>query len=215
MNQVIIHHQGKKHSEAIKMSIELLKNVGISRAEEIINDYPHRLSGGMRQRVMIAIAMSCNPKLIIADEPTTALDVTIQVQILQLLRSLVKENNTSVIIITHDLGVVSEIAEKVYVMYAGQIVEEATVDEIFDDPYHPYTEGLIHSIPRISGEIKRLEPIKGNVPMPGEIQAGCRFALRCKKALKHCFEKQPEMKGLTSTRAVRCFLYEDDKEYVE
>lgn len=215
ISEVITYHQKISQSEAIKKSIELLKNVGISRAEEIIGDYPHRLSGGMRQRVMIAIAMSCNPKLIIADEPTTALDVTIQVQILQLLRSLVKEYNTSVIIITHDLGVVSEIAEKVYVMYAGQIVEEATVEEIFDKPFHPYTIGLINSIPRITGELKRLEPIRGNVPMAGQIKQGCRFAPRCNKAFKDCFEKQPTMKRLTPTRSVRCFLYDHAEEYVE
>jgi len=213
ITEIIIEHENVSQSEATKRAIKLLKDVGIPRAAEIINDYPHRLSGGMRQRVMIAMAMSCDPKLIIADEPTTALDVTIQYQILQLLRKLVKENDASVIIITHDLGVVSEIAEIVYVMYAGQIVEIAKVDDVFEEPLHPYTAGLIKSIPRLTGELERLVPIKGNVPTPGNFNQGCRFAPRCERALDICFAKQPEIKQVNGQRSVRCFLYEDDKEH--
>lgn len=211
--EIIIEHEDVSREVASTRAVKLLKAVGIPRAEEIINEYPHRLSGGMRQRVMIAMAMSCDPKLIIADEPTTALDVTIQHQILQLLKKLVKENNTSAIIITHDLGVVSEVAEKVYVMYAGQIVEEATVDNIFDEPLHPYTSGLIRSIPRLTGKLERLVPIRGNVPTPGNFGHGCRFAPRCKKALDICFKKQPDPIKVNGERSVRCFLYENDKEY--
>ncbi|WP_163972118.1 ABC transporter ATP-binding protein [Oceanobacillus halotolerans] len=210
--EVITYHQGVNRASAVEKAIELLQIVGFSRAEEIIRDYPHRLSGGMRQRVMIAMAMSCNPKLLIADEPTTALDVTIQAQILELLKNLTKEFDTSILLITHDLGVVSELAERVIVMYAGEIVEEAPIDEIFDEPYHPYTEGLIKSVPTLTGEIERLYSIKGNVPSPDSLPKGCRFASRCNKVFGRCLEEKPQLKSISNSRSVRCFLYDDEEE---
>ncbi|HEX7065780.1 MAG TPA: ABC transporter ATP-binding protein, partial [Bacillales bacterium] len=189
---------------------ELLKLVGFSRAEEIIQEYPHRLSGGMRQRVMIAIAMSCNPKLLIADEPTTALDVTIQAQILELMKELTEKFDTSILLITHDLGVVSELAERVIVMYAGEVVEEAPIDELFNDPYHPYTDGLIASVPTLDGEIERLNSIPGNVPAPDALPQGCRFAPRCPKVFDRCLTEKPEFKPMDAKRGVRCFLYDEE-----
>ncbi|WP_221563591.1 ABC transporter ATP-binding protein [Alkalihalobacillus sp. TS-13] len=210
--EVITYHKRLPRKKAVQQAIELLKLVGIPRAESIISDYPHRLSGGMRQRVMIAMAMSCDPKLLIADEPTTALDVTIQAQILDIMKDLSKKVNTSILLITHDLGVVSELAERVIVMYAGQIVEQATVDDIFEEPLHPYTQGLVASVPDIDGEIGRLNPIKGNVPTPEEMPKGCRFAPRCEHAFDRCFSEQPQLlEKKYGTRAVRCFLYDDEK----
>jgi len=204
ITEVIIYHQKLSKKEAEQKAIELLKLVGFSRADEIIHEYPHRLSGGMRQRVMIAMAMSCNPKLLIADEPTTALDVTIQAQILELMKGLSDQFDTSILLITHDLGVVSEVAERVVVMYCGQVVEEAHVDDLFDEPLHPYTEGLIQSIPSIEGEIERLQNIEGNVPTPDQLPKGCRFAPRCSKAFGRCFEEAPQLIEKDG-RAVRCF----------
>jgi peptide/nickel transport system ATP-binding protein len=208
----LIYHQKLNKTEATQRAINLLEMVGFSRAAEILSDYPHRLSGGMRQRVMIAMAMSCNPKLLIADEPTTALDVTIQAQILELMKELTKKFDTSILLITHDLGVVSELAERVIVMYAGQVVEEASVDDLFDTPLHPYTEGLINSVPSIDGEIKRLESIEGNVPAPEHFPEGCRFAPRCPKAFERCVQEMPLLKEEDVQRSVRCFLYEDREE---
>ncbi|WEG12911.1 ABC transporter ATP-binding protein [Pullulanibacillus sp. KACC 23026] len=206
--EVLRYHQKIPRAQARQKAIELLEMVGFSRAESLVDEYPHKLSGGMRQRVMIAIAMSCNPKLLIADEPTTALDVTIQAQILELMKDLTKKFNTSILLITHDLGVVSELAERVIVMYAGQVVEEAEIANLFAKPLHPYTEGLINSVPSLDGEIKRLESIPGNVPSPNALPAGCRFAPRCKKAFGKCFESQPELKTMGPNRSVRCFLYD-------
>lgn len=210
--EVITYHRKISRSEARKVAIELLETVGFSRAEEILSDYPHRLSGGMRQRVMIAIAMSCNPKLLIADEPTTALDVTIQAQIMELLKDLTKQFDTSILLITHDLGVVSELAERVIVMYAGEVVEEAPLEDLFYDPLHPYTDGLIDSVPSLRGEIKELHTIKGNVPSPENLPKGCRFAPRCSKAFGRCWEEKPQLKSQTDDRTVRCFLYEEEGE---
>lgn len=210
LTEVITYHQGVDKKEATAQAIRLLETVGFSRAKEILKDYPHRLSGGMRQRVMIAIAMSCNPKLLIADEPTTALDVTIQAQILELLKELTEEFDMSILLITHDLGVVSELAERVVVMYAGQVVEEASIDDILNDPFHPYTNGLIESVPSLTGEIKQLHTIKGNVPAPTEFPTGCRFAPRCSKAFDRCFAEAPDMREVEEDRFVRCFLYEDE-----
>ncbi|HET7581087.1 MAG TPA: ABC transporter ATP-binding protein [Bacillales bacterium] len=207
--EVISYHQEIKRSKAEKKAVELLEMVGFSRAREMIHDYPHRLSGGMRQRVMIAMAMSCNPKLLIADEPTTALDVTIQAQILELMKDLTKQFDTSILLITHDLGVVSELAERVIVMYAGEVVEESPIDELFDNPYHPYTRGLIESVPTLDGEIERLKSIPGNVPAPDELPSGCRFAPRCPKAFDRCFTEKPEFMQIKPERGVRCFLYEE------
>lgn len=209
--EVITYHQKVSRAEARNIGIELLETVGFSRADEIMRDYPHRLSGGMRQRVMIAIAMSCNPKLLIADEPTTALDVTIQAQIMELLKELTHKFDTSILLITHDLGVVSELAERVIVMYAGQVVEEASLEDIFYEPLHPYTDGLIKSVPSLSGEIRELSTIKGNVPSPDALPKGCRFAPRCSKAFDRCWEEKPELKSVSDSRLVRCFLYEDEE----
>ncbi len=158
--------------EAAKKAVELLELVGFSRAEQVMKEYPHRLSGGMRQRVMIAIALSRNPKLLIADEPTTALDVTIQAQVLELMKDLCKKFDTSILLITHDLGVVSEAADRVIVMYCGQVVESASVEDLFLNPLHPYTEGLLNSIPVIDGEIDTLKAIKGSVPTPDNLPEG-------------------------------------------
>ncbi|ATH95054.1 peptide ABC transporter ATP-binding protein [Bacillus glycinifermentans] len=211
ITEVLIYHKKLSKKEADKKAVELLKLVGFSRAEQLMKDYPHRLSGGMRQRVMIAIALSCNPKLLIADEPTTALDVTIQAQVLELMKDLCDKFGTSILLITHDLGVVSEIADRVIVMYCGQVVENATVDELFDNPLHPYTQGLLHSIPVIDGSIEKLTAIKGNVPTPDNLPAGCRFAPRCPNAMDKCWGLQPDLKTRPDGRAVRCFLYEEEE----
>ncbi|MEK5443731.1 ABC transporter ATP-binding protein [Fredinandcohnia sp. FSL W7-1320] len=210
ITEVLMYHQKMSKADSTKKAIEMLEMVGFSRAAELINDYPHRLSGGMRQRVMIAIAMSCNPKLLIADEPTTALDVTIQAQILDLMKDLSHKFDTSILLITHDLGVVSEVADKIVVMYGGQVVEQSPVDDLFDEPLHPYTVGLMNSIPTIEGEIERLQSIEGNVPSPENMPKGCRFAPRCSKAFDRCFAEAPQLKQMGNDRAVRCFLYDDE-----
>lgn len=211
ITEVLTYHQGLNQAMAKKKAIEMLELVGFSRAKEIINDYPHRLSGGMRQRVMIAMAMSCNPKLLIADEPTTALDVTIQAQILDLMKDLSTKFNTSILIITHDLGVVSDVADRVVVMYAGQVVEEAMVEDLFENPLHPYTNGLMGSIPSIDEDHARLVSIEGNVPSPENLPKGCRFAPRCPHAFDRCYSEMPSLMRKYNTRSVRCFLH-DGKE---
>nr|WP_285856872.1 ABC transporter ATP-binding protein [Mesobacillus subterraneus] len=208
ITEVLTYHQHLNHAMAKKKAIEMLELVGFSRAKEIVNEYPHRLSGGMRQRVMIAMAMSCNPKLLIADEPTTALDVTIQAQILDLMKGLSKKFETSILIITHDLGVVSEVADRVVVMYAGQVVEEAIVEDLFENPLHPYTNGLMGSIPSIDQDHSRLTSIEGNVPSPENLPQGCRFAPRCPHAFGRCFGEMPELVREQGNRSVRCFLHE-------
>ncbi|WP_099354212.1 ABC transporter ATP-binding protein [Fredinandcohnia onubensis] len=210
ITEVLMYHQKMSKAESTKKAIEMLELVGFSRAAELINEFPHRLSGGMRQRVMIAIAMSCNPKLLIADEPTTALDVTIQAQILDLMKDLSHKFDTSILLITHDLGVVSEVADKIVVMYGGQVVEQSPVDDLFDEPLHPYTVGLMNSIPAIEGAIERLQSIEGNVPSPENMPKGCRFAPRCSKAFDRCFAEAPQLKQMGKERAVRCFLYDDE-----
>ncbi|WP_026558829.1 ABC transporter ATP-binding protein [Bacillus sp. J37] len=194
-------------------AIELLKLVGIPRVEEIISEYPHQLSGGMRQRVMIAMAMACNPRVLIADEPTTALDVTIQAQILTLMKELNTNMNTSIIFITHDLGVVAEICDRVLVMYSGQIVEQGDVKTILKDPKHPYTKGLIKSIPDIRGKIKRLYSIPGQIQSHGSSHQGCRFAPRCEDAYGECLEEVPSLyKMMKEGHDVRCFLHKKSGE---
>ncbi len=202
---------GKEAGE--KRAVELLKMVGIPDAERRAEAYPHELSGGMAQRVMIAMALACLPELLIADEPTTALDVTIQAQILDLMRGLREKMGTSVILITHDLGVVAEMAERVAVMYAGEIVEQADINSLFDQPLHPYTQGLIGSIP-VLGQIKeRLDVIPGAVPNLINLPAGCRFAPRCaareKFGLKICMGIKPDLTEVTGGHQVRCWLYQD------
>jgi peptide/nickel transport system ATP-binding protein len=201
-------HTDLSKKEANSRSVELLKLVGIPRAEGILKEYPHQLSGGMRQRVMIAIAMACNPKMLIADEPTTALDVTIQAQILALMKDLNTKTNTSIILITHDLGVVAEICERVIVMYCGQIVEQGDVRTILKNPKHPYTKGLLKSIPDLTEKKDRLYSIPGSVPTPGTIHQGCRFAARCEVAFDQCHVEAPDLyKTEKEGHEVRCFLH--------
>jgi len=208
LRESIRNHENMTHQEAYKKAIELLKLVGLPRAEQMIHEYPHQLSGGMRQRVMIAMAMSCDPELLIADEPTTALDVTIQAQILDLMKKLKKENNMSILLITHDLGVVSEMCERVVVMYAGQVVEKGTVREIIKNPKHPYTKGLIRSLPKMAKNNQKLYSIPGTVPRPKIGRVACRFAPRCEYAFERCFKENPALFSLDSSRASRCFLYD-------
>ncbi|MFD2214056.1 ABC transporter ATP-binding protein [Metabacillus endolithicus] len=208
-------HTNLAKKDARLRAIELLKLVGIPRADEIVNDYPHQLSGGMRQRVMIAMAMACNPQVLIADEPTTALDVTIQAQILSLMKDLNERMNTSIIFITHDLGVVAEVCDRVIVMYSGQIVEQGDVQTILKNPKHPYTKGLIKSVPDIRGKKDRLYSIPGNVPRPGSIKNGCRFAARCEEMFGQCQVETPQLyKMEKEDHSVRCFLH-SGKEEVE
>ncbi|KXG44216.1 ABC transporter ATP-binding protein [Tepidibacillus infernus] len=201
-------HTSLSKKEAKKKAIDMLKRVGIPRAEEIMNEYPHQLSGGMRQRVMIAMAMSCTPSILIADEPTTALDVTIQAQILDLMRNLKKDSNTSILLITHDLGVVAEMCDRVIVMYAGKIVEEADVRTIFHHPNHPYTKGLIQSTPQLKETKQRLYSIPGNVPSIKEMPSGCTFAPRCEYATDQCLHQVPELKDVGTNHKSRCWLNE-------
>lgn len=207
IEEAIILHQKINKIQARNKAIEMLKIVGIPRAEEIIDCYPHELSGGMRQRAMIAMAVSCNPKLLIADEPTTALDVTIQAQILDLMRDLKKKINTSIMLITHDLGVVAEMADYVVVMYAGKVVEEAPVVELFKNPMHPYTIGLLNSKPILNKERGRLYSIPGQVPNPIGMPDSCYFCERCDKAIKICREKQPSLIEINENHKVACWLY--------
>jgi len=204
-SEAIMLHQGLTKDQAEERSIEMLRLVGIPLPERRYHEYPHQLSGGMRQRVMIAMALSCNPKLIIADEPTTALDVTIQVQILDLMRRLKEEIGMSVLLITHDLGVIAEMAQRVVVMYAGQIVEEAPCVDLFDSPAHPYTSALLRSIPRLDTGKVRLHAIEGNVPNLLELPSGCRFHPRCIEARDICSKQQPAMISVGNRHKVRCF----------
>jgi oligopeptide/dipeptide ABC transporter ATP-binding protein len=208
--EVLRIHKSMGKNESRQRAVDLLKEVGIPRAEQIVNEYPHNLSGGMRQRVMIAIAMACSPKLLIADEPTTALDVTIQAQILDLMHKLKLENNMSILLITHDLGVVAETCDRVVVMYGGKVVEEADVETIFNAPKHPYTIGLLNSIPSMDEEVEWLESIPGNVPIPSEMPSGCKFAPRCSNAMERCKEAEPELRQIGYGHKVRCFLTEGD-----
>jgi len=215
--EVLDVHQDLGKDAGWKRAVALLKMVGVPDPERRAEAYPHELSGGMAQRVMIAMALACVPELLIADEPTTALDVTIQAQILDLMRDLRREMGTSVILITHDLGVVAEMAERVAVMYAGEIVEQTDVNSLFDEPLHPYTQGLIGSIP-ILGELKeRLDVIPGSVPNLVNLPPGCRFAPRCQARFKYacalCAEVKPELVEVKPGHSVRCWLYQDAEEY--
>lgn len=203
-------HRPSRKTEAFLECVSMLKLVGLPRAKEIMKNYPHELSGGMRQRVMIAMAMVCEPSILIADEPTTALDVTIQAQILKLMRDINKKTNTSIIFITHDLGVVAETCDRVLVMYAGEIVEEGAVADIFLHPKHPYTKGLLKSVPDIRHKGSRLYSIPGQVPRPGSIKNGCVFAPRCNEAVKECGVMIPSRKKIEETsQTVKCLLYGD------
>jgi len=200
-------HRGMKKKEAMEEAIKMMQAVGIANPQARAYEYPHQMSGGMRQRVMIAMALACQPQILIADEPTTALDVTIQAQILDLIRDLNQEMNTSVVFITHDLGVVSELCDTVIVMYNGHIVEKAPTADIFREPLHPYTQGLLSAIPRITKERKPLSTIEGMVPNPVERIKGCRFWPRCPKACARCRKEEPPVFSVGEDRQVRCWLY--------
>jgi peptide/nickel transport system ATP-binding protein len=210
IEEAIILHMNISKLEAKERAIKMLKAVGMPRAEEIYGEHPHQLSGGMRQRVMIAIAMACDPKLIIADEPTTALDVTIQSQILDLMKDLKEKTGTSIMLITHDLGVVAEMCDRVIVMYAGQVVEETDVDTLFENPKHPYTIGLMDSIPSFEDEQEYLNTIPGSVPLPYEMPNGCRFAPRCSWAKEICHQQEPKLVEIESQHKCRCWLVTEE-----
>lgn len=205
-------HRGLRKKEARALAIEMLGKVGIPRPEAIIDEYPHQLSGGMRQRVMIAMSISCSPELLIADEPTTALDVTIQAQILDLIRRLNEEQGTAVMMITHDLGVVAEMCHRVAVMYAGKVVEEGSVHDIFKKPLHPYTRGLIQSVPRMDVELDRLYSIPGNVPILSNELQGCRFAPRCSNVMEICQRSLPQLTLQEEHHSCRCWLHDSEQE---
>lgn len=212
MTEVIRAHRNISKEEAVQESIKMLAKVGIPSPEIRINEYAHQLSGGMRQRVMIALAMLHNSKLLIADEPTTALDVTIQDHILQLIKKMRDENGMSVILITHDMGVVAEMTDRVYVMYSGRIVESAPSRDIFESPLHPYTKGLLQSIPRLDQpDDVRLYTIPGTVPAPGSIKKGCRFCNRCQECCEKCHSQEPPLFEVGG-RKVRCWKYESVEE---
>ncbi|WP_274652066.1 ABC transporter ATP-binding protein [Paenibacillus humicola] len=204
ITEALLRHRRIGRKEAGAKAVEMLKFVGVPRAEAIVKEYPHRLSGGMRQRVMIAMAMVCRPKLLIADEPTTALDVTIQAQVLELMRSMREQFHTAIVLITHDLGVVAEIADHIVVMYAGQIVENAPADELFANPGHPYTKALLDSIPAMDEEKDELYSIPGTVPDAAHFPNGCRFADRCQLARDSCRQSEKELRPIKSGHWIRC-----------
>lgn len=209
ISETILKHTRKTKKEAMDIAREMLEKVGIPRVDQVLREYPHQLSGGMNQRVMIAMAMSLNPQLLIADEPTTALDVTIQAQILELMKQINKDHGMSMLLITHDLGVVAEMCQRVIVMYAGRIVEQADVVDLFKSPQHPYTKGLISSVPVIGRREERLESIPGNVPTLAKMPPGCKFAPRCKYKLPVCEREEPELfavDGGRQERSCRCWL---------
>ena len=204
--EVILQHNKLSKEEAVKKADEMLELVGIPAARG--REYPHQFSGGMKQRVIIAIALACQPRLLIADEPTTALDVTIQAQVLDLIQNLKKRDNTSMLLITHDLGVVAQTCDYVAIMYAGEIVEYGTLREVYKDIRHPYTKGLMASIPNLVEQVERLQAIDGLMPDPTNLAKGCKFADRCKYATAACMEKVPEMKSVGGENMVRCILPE-------
>ncbi|EQB37020.1 hypothetical protein M948_11380 [Virgibacillus sp. CM-4] len=210
-NQIIeTLRKHKKYTKQVarEKAIELLKLVGFPRAEQIMNEYPHQLSGGMRQRAMIAMAISCEPKLLIADEPSTALDVTIQAQILDLLQEMKERLDMSILLITHDLGVVAEYADRVLVMYGGQVVEETSVENLFEHTKHPYTNGLLDSLPSLEKEVKRLGAIRGTVPPAHSFPKGCRFSDRCPHVMDQCYGSNPDLLSIEPNHKVRCYLYD-------
>jgi peptide/nickel transport system ATP-binding protein len=209
METILVHNRVSK-KEAKNRAIEMLRQVGIPRPERLVDEYPFRLSGGMRQRAMIAMALACNPNMLIADEPTTALDVTTQAQILDLMRDLQRQYGMALLMITHDLGVVAEIADEVAVMYLGKIVEHADVNTIFNDPKHPYTQALLHSIPKIAIKREELTSIKGMVPNPYRRPTGCSFHPRCAQAMAKCSQIEPSTTAVSENHSVQCLLYENN-----
>ena len=214
--EAIMMHQKVDKKTAREKTIEILRMVGIPSPEKRVDEYPHQLSGGMRQRVMIAMALSCHPKLLIADEPTTALDVTIQAQILELIKDLRKQMGMSMILITHDLGVVAEMAERVIIMYAGEVVEETDVAKMFKNPLHPYTQGLLASLPRLDEDKEELTVIEGVVPSPQEMPAGCRFGPRCRYCTQKCVDQAPPLSRCKDGHYIRCWkVLEDHPELFE
>jgi len=209
----IMLHQGVSKAEAAEKAGDMLEIVGIPRTRA--TEYPHQFSGGMKQRVVIAIALACNPKMLIADEPTTALDVTIQAQVLDLMKDLKQKYGTGTIMITHDLGIVAEICDRVAVMYAGSIVEQGTLDEVFNNTKHPYTEGLFNSLPNIGDYDQKLKPIPGLMPDPSNLPEGCAFAERCQYATEACKVKKPEKRKFSDTHIVACTAYDDPGFHIE
>lgn len=209
ISEVICLHQGLSKAGALNKTIEMLHMVGIRAPDKCFFNYPHQMSGGMQQRAMIAMALSCNPRLMIADEPTTALDVTIQAQILNLMQKLQKEIGTSIILITHNMGVVAEMAKNVIVMYAGRIMESAPVEDIFEQPYHPYTIGLMESIPNLASvkARRRLRIIPGNVPSLFNLPTGCKFSNRCAKSYSKCLQEEPPLVSVSPSHMCKCWLY--------
>lgn len=207
ITESIMLHRNLDEKKAMERAIELLELVGIPRAEKVARNHPHELSGGMRQRVMIAMALACDPKILIADEPTTALDVTIQAQILSLMNRMQAETNTAIMLITHDLGVVAQMAHHVLVMYAGKVVESAPVEELFANPKHPYTQGLLSSIPSLDEDRDRLHTIDGVVPNPFELPKGCYFAPRCKHVMEQCLQSFPDVYKINEEHTTSCYLY--------
>lgn len=203
--ECVLQHEKISKKEALKKAEDMLRKTGVPRVEHMMKEYPFQLSGGQRQRVMIAMALVCNPEILIADEPTTALDVTIQAQILDLMNKLKKEIGTSILFITHDLGVVAEVCDQVVVMYCGRVVEKGSVYDIFDKPSHPYTEGLLNSIPKLGEHVEELESIPGNVPNPKYMPKGCKFAPRCKYAFDRCREEEPGFTDLGNGHQSRCW----------
>jgi len=208
MENILLHENVSKE-EAKQRAIDMITAVGISRPEKVFSNYPHELSGGMRQRIMIAMALACNPKVLIADEPTTALDVTIQAQILSLMNDLKKDRGTAIMLITHDLGVVAQMADRVNVMYAGKVVESADVNELFKNPKHPYTVGLMSSMPNLNTDSDRLNTIEGYVPNSLNLPKGCYFADRCDKVMPKCLEAQPPVVEIKKGHTAACFLYDE------
>jgi oligopeptide/dipeptide ABC transporter ATP-binding protein len=206
IGEVFRIHQNCSKSEARDKAVEMLRLVKIPAPEQRVHEYPHQLSGGMRQRVMIAMALACRPELLIADEPTTALDVTIQAQILDLMSQLQEELNMAILLITHDLGVVAEICDYVMVMYCGRIVEQAPVRELFENPQHPYTAGLLRSIPRLGQKVEKLPTIEGHVPSPANLPIGCRFQDRCEHVHDKCRKEEPSLKHVSDKHDVSCWL---------
>lgn len=213
IEEVFTLHTDLDKKEIKEKTLEMLDVVGIRR--ERVNDYPHQLSGGMKQRIVIAMALACNPEIIIADEPTTALDVTIQAQVMELMKELKSKYDTSIIMITHDLGVIAEIADKVSVVYAGEVVETGSTKDIYTDKKHPYTIGLFSSIPKLTGDVDRLQVIPGATPDPTNLPTGCKFHPRCTECMEICKTEAPPMYEVTPEHYVKCFLYKDSKQVDE